>query len=193
MREGLRPAFARLLPLLLALTPVFTAAVAVASAPSAKAPQTDSKTATGTPPLVQADPAAIKKAIAQAGGSAVLVNIWATWCGPCREEFPDLLRVRRDLGSSGLKVILVSADFDDTRKDAEQFLREHGVDFPTYIKTGRDEDLIQALAPQWSGALPTTLIYDGQGTLQHVLEGKQTYATFHDKVVQVIRLGRKGT
>jgi thiol-disulfide isomerase/thioredoxin len=145
------------------------------------------------PALLQADPAAIRKAIAQAGGSAVLVNIWATWCGPCREEFPDILKIRRDLGSSGLKVILVSADFDDTRKDAEQFLRERGVDFPSYIKVGRDEDLIQALAPQWSGALPTTLIYDGQGTLQQVLEGKQTYATFHDKVVQVIRLGRKGT
>src|SRR5215831_14452214 len=145
------------------------------------------------PQLVQADPPAIRKAIAAAGGSAVLVNVWATWCGPCREEFPDLLRVRKDLAGDGLKVILVSADFDDTRKDAEAFLKEHGVDFPSYIKTGRDEDFIQTLAPQWSGALPVTLIYDGRGTLVHVLEGKQTYATFHDKVVQVIKLGRKGT
>ena len=145
-----------------------------------------------TPALQPADPAAIRKAIAQAGGSAVLVNVWATWCGPCREEFPDILRVRRDLGPQGLKVILVSADFDDTRKDAEQFLKDRGVDFPSYIKVGRDEDLIQALAPQWSGALPTTLLYDGKGTLVQVLEGKQTYATFHDKVVQVIQ-GRKGS
>jgi thiol-disulfide isomerase/thioredoxin len=146
----------------------------------------------GEPSLLQADPAAIRKAIAEAGGVAVLVNVWATWCGPCREEFPDILKIRRDLGSNGLKVILVSADFDDTRKDAEKFLRDRGVDFPSYIKTGRDEDLIAALAPQWSGALPATFIYDGKGTLVHVLEGKQTYATFHDKVVQVIRLGRKG-
>src|SRR5262245_29897636 len=95
--------------------------------------------------LIPAEPAAIRKAIESAGGRAVLVNIWASWCIPCREEFDDVLKVRRDLAGEGLKVILVSADFDDARDDAVRFLSERGVDFPSYVKTGRDEDFIATL------------------------------------------------
>jgi thiol-disulfide isomerase/thioredoxin len=142
------------------------------------------------PRLIPAEASAIKKAIESSGGTAVLVNIWATWCVPCREEFGDVLKVRHDLAGRGLKVLFVSADFDDARDDALRFLGERGVDFPSYWKVGRDEDFIAALAPEWSGVLPATLIYDGHGRLAKILEGKQSYETFRDQAIQVIEQGR---
>jgi thiol-disulfide isomerase/thioredoxin len=139
--------------------------------------------------LTPANAAAVKKAITAPGAKAVLVNIWATWCGPCRDEFPDVLRIRRDLGAQGVRVILVSADFDDSRDEAVKFLAGMGVDFPTFIKVGKDEEFIDGLAKEWTGTLPATLVYDGQGTLRDLREGKQTYDTFRGMVEKVLRDG----
>ena len=165
----------------------FSAALLCIAVPGRAAPVTPAPAA---PRLIPAEAPAIRKAVESAGGAAVLVNIWATWCVPCREEFGDVLKVRRDLAERGLKVILVSADFDDARDDAVRFLGERGVDFPSYVKVGRDEDFIAALAPEWSGVLPATLIYDGHGRLVKILEGQQTYETFRDWSIQAIEKGR---
>src|SRR5882672_8958026 len=101
-----------------------SAAVLLVAAPGWAAPVAP---VTVAPRLIPAEAPAIRKAVESAGGAAVLVNIWATWCVPCREEFGDVLKVRRNLAERGLKVILVSADFDDARDDAVRFLGERGV------------------------------------------------------------------
>lgn len=141
------------------------------------------------PVLTAADAASVKKAIAAPGAKAVLVNIWASWCGPCREEFPDVLKLRKDLQSQGLRVILVSADFDDARKDAVEFLKAMGVDFPSFIRVGKDEEFMNGLAKEWTGVLPATLVYDGTGMLRDLREGKQSYATFRGMVEKVLQDG----
>ena len=172
----------RLLPLVLCLPLLLAAAPAAPAAASASAPA-------GHPVLTPADAAAVKKAIAAPGAKAVLVNIWATWCGPCRDEFPDVLKIRKDLETQGLRVILVSADFDDGKADALKFLKDMGVDFPSFIKTGKDEDFMNGLAKEWSGMLPATLVYDGKGSLRDLREGKQSYATFRGMVEKVLKDG----
>jgi thiol-disulfide isomerase/thioredoxin len=141
------------------------------------------------PALTAANAATVKKAISAPGAKAVLVNIWATWCGPCRDEFPDVLRIRRDLQAQGLRVILVSADFDDAKADAVKFLTDMGVDFPSFIKTGKDEEFMNGLAKEWTGVLPATLVYDGHGTLRDLREGKQSYETFRGMVEKVLQDG----
>ncbi|HYM81181.1 MAG TPA: TlpA disulfide reductase family protein, partial [Candidatus Limnocylindria bacterium] len=97
------------------------------------------------------------------GAEVVLVNIWATWCAPCREEFPDLMRLNERYRDRGLRLILVSADFEDQLPLARRFLAKQGVDFPSYLKTGDDMRFINAMDSRWTGALPATLIYDGRG------------------------------
>jgi len=141
------------------------------------------------PTLTPAKAADVKKAIAAPGAKAVLVNIWASWCGPCRDEFPDVLKIRRDLGPQGVRVILVSADFDNARADAVKFLGDMGVDFPSFIKQGKDEEFIDGLAKEWTGTLPATLVFDGSGTLRDLREGKQSYETFRSMVEKVLKDG----
>lgn len=126
--------------------------------------------------------AGVKELIAARHGRVVLVNVWATWCDPCREEFPDLLRVRRELGPQGLDVVLISADFASQLPQVSGFLMRSGVDFSTYFKTEKDEKFINALEPRWSGALPMTLLVARDGRRAGFWEGKTSYQTFVAKV-----------
>jgi thiol-disulfide isomerase/thioredoxin len=159
------------------------ARAAASTPPAAGAP---SQPTPAAPRLVPADAAAVLRAVRASGARAVVVNIWATWCGPCREEFPDILKVGRDLKERGAALVLVSGDFDDTRDDAVKFLAEHGVDFTTYLKTGGDGAFIDGLAPAWSGMLPATMVFDGAGRLRHLKEGKVAYKELRDLVLEVI-------
>lgn len=121
------------------------------------------------------------------GASAVLVNVWATWCLPCREEFPDLLKLRGELLDRGLRVLFVSADFEDDREaQVRKFLAAQGVDFPSFLKEEKDEEFIDGLEPRWSGALPVTLVYDDGGTLRRFWEGAAAYDVMKQRVLDVI-------
>ena len=139
------------------------------------------------PPPTPATAAQVLDAVKAAKQKVVVVNVWATWCIPCREELPDLLKLRRDYKDRGVELLLVSGDFSSEREQAAAFLSEQGVDFPTYIKTGDDMAFINAFDPKWSGALPATFIYDGQGKLRHALLGKSSYAQFEAQVLDVLR------
>lgn len=139
------------------------------------------------PPLAPATARQVLDAVKAAKAKVVVVNVWATWCIPCREEMPDLVKLRRDYKDRGVALLLVSGDFSTERDAAATFLGEQGVDFPTYIKTGDDMAFINAFDPKWSGALPATFIFDGQGTLRHALLGKSSYAQFEAKVLDVLQ------
>src|ERR1044071_5693728 len=84
------------------------------------------------PPVTPATSQEITKAARNSGAKVVLVNLWASWCGPCREEFPDLVRLQRDYESRGLKVIFVS--WDDSPQIAAKFLARQGVSSASFIK-----------------------------------------------------------
>lgn len=131
----------------------------------------------------------IVAAAAAPGARATLVNVWASWCAPCREEFPGLLQVARAHRSEGLRFILVSADFDDQLSPARQFLREHGYADTSFVKTGDDMSFIQTLTPKWSGALPATLVYDARGRLVSFWEGMADPDRFEHAVRQALAGG----
>src|SRR5436190_22441496 len=80
------------------------------------------------PKLKDAKADDILAAVKAAKGKVVLVNCWATWCMPCRNEMPDLLKLRSELRTKGFELVLVSADFDDAAAAAQTFLGSKGVD-----------------------------------------------------------------
>jgi thiol-disulfide isomerase/thioredoxin len=120
-------------------------------------------------------PASSREILGLASGGrarATLVNVWATWCVPCREEFPLLVRLAREYQPRGLELILVSADFDDRLPAVRRFLAAQGVTDTSYLKAEGDQSFIDALSPKWSGALPATFVYDGAGRQIAFWEGK---------------------
>jgi thiol-disulfide isomerase/thioredoxin len=143
---------------------------------SAAAPGSDSSADAATPPLAPVEVGEILAAARAPGAQATMINVWASWCVPCREEFPDLVRLERAYRGRGLRVLLVSTDFDSV--DARKFLTRQGVDFPSYFKTGDDMSFINGLNPKWSGALPATFLYDSTGRLVSFWEGRADYPKF---------------
>jgi thiol-disulfide isomerase/thioredoxin len=141
-------------------------------------------------PVTSAD---IQRIVRDPGAKAVLVNMWATWCGPCREEFPGLVRVARQYQREGLKVMLVSADSEKDMATVKKFLAEEGVGFPAYIQAEKDQPFIDGMGKQWTGALPATFLYDGNGKLHDFWEGAATFSVFQQKVVEVLQKQTKPT
>ena len=120
------------------------------------------------------------------GGNATLVNLWATWCAPCRHEMPALLKVARAHRDDGLRLMLVSADFDDQIGAVRRFLATHAVDETTFIKTGSDNEFINTLHSEWSGALPATLVVDRHGRLTDFWEGAADENRFSHAVIAAL-------
>ena len=100
-----------------------------------------------------------------------LINLWATWCGPCVAEFPELVTIMHLYRDRGLELVTISAD-DPSRKDkALSFLKGKQASGPNYLYTGDDKyTMIEAVDPKWDGALPYTMLVDPDGK---IIYGKQ--------------------
>ncbi len=135
-----------------------------------------SSSAYAAPRVTPADAPTVKRAVAAQRGHVVLVNFWATWCGPCVAEFPAIVKISWQDRARGLRTIAVSADMlKDRHTKVEPFLAKQGAAFPAYVeKSGDPGDFINAFDPAWQGDLPRTLIYDRRGRLVRTLAGEQT-------------------
>jgi thiol-disulfide isomerase/thioredoxin len=118
--------------------------------------------------LLDGGPGAFKGRLAELRGVPVVVNQWASWCGPCRFEFPFFERqAKKHRG----RVAFLGVDSQDSRDDAEEFLEEFRVPFPHYY----DKDASIARLFEGGRAWPTTAFYNAQGELTQTHLG--AYAT----------------
>lgn len=119
------------------------------------------------------------------GEKPVLVNVWATWCIPCVEEFPHIMRLKETYGEE-FELVFISGDFEEAKEEAQAFLKAQNVNFITYYKTGNDNEFIETLSPEWSGALPFTIIYAADGSVSAQWEGKATYEEFESELLKAV-------
>ncbi len=119
----------------------------------------------------------------------LLVNFWATWCVPCREEFPDLVKIDNKFRSRGLNFFTVSADeAAEIATTVPQFLREvKATNIPAYlIDSTETEAAINLLDKDWSGALPTTFLFDKAGNLVFKHSGRIKRAELEAAIKRVM-------
>jgi len=95
----------------------------------------------------------------------LLLNFWATWCDPCREEFPDLVKLDADYKDKGLNFIAVSLDdITDIKSEVPKFLNQMKATMPVVLLNVNDpEPAIKVVDPTWDGQLPATFLYDKEG------------------------------
>ena len=133
------------------------------------------------------DAAGLKQAIASQKGRVVLVNFWATWCVPCREEFPELAKLQKRHGPEGLQLIGVSTDFAKQRPEVEKFLAQQRPSFANYWKkSGGDEAFINAVDRSWGGELPFSVLYDRSGRKVRVFSGSLPIAAVDQEIRRLL-------
>jgi thiol-disulfide isomerase/thioredoxin len=116
---------------------------------------------------------------------AVILNVWATWCIPCIEEFPYIVEVRNEF-KEDLEVIFISADFPEAKDRVLEFLGNNQVYWQTYLKNDRDEPFIDAVWTEWTGALPATIVYNTEGKRVAAFERPATFTEFRNLAIQAI-------
>ena len=95
----------------------------------------------------------------------LLLNFWATWCDPCREEFPDLVKLDADYKDKPLSFIAISLDdITDLNSEVPKFLTQMKATMPVVLLNVKDpEPAIKVVDPTWDGQLPATFLYDKDG------------------------------
>jgi len=127
-----------------------------------------------------------KNMVAQYHGRPLVVTFWATWCGPCRDEFPMITELAKEYGPQGLVVVGVSLDEDSDMPLVRKFLADTHPGFENYRqKPGIDVDsFYQGVNPDWRGTMPQTDFYARDGHLARYFVGQKS----RDAFVQAIRL-----
>ena len=115
--------------------------------------------------LLPGGPAAFKARLAELRGHPVVVNKWASWCGPCRAEFPDF---QRSALKYGKRVAFIGVDGNDNHGDALKFLKQYPVPYPSY----EDGDGKIAQVLNATVAFPTTVFYDRRGNVSYLHQGQ---------------------
>jgi thiol-disulfide isomerase/thioredoxin len=131
--------------------------------------------------IVPVSAAQVRDVVAAARGDVVLLNVWATWCNPCRQEFPHLVRLQRELAGQGFSLVLVSADFDRQLPKVGEFLAGHGWTSAPTERSARTPSS-STESTRAGPALPATFLYDRGGTLRDFWEGQLSYEEFLERV-----------
>lgn len=145
------------------------------AAPRSAAPAGAARALAGSPPALAAlhdqanaflsgSPAEVKDRLTELRGHPVVVNGWASWCGPCRAEFPFLQRASVRFGR---QVAFLGLNAGDNAADAKKFNRAFPVSYPSYV----DPSFRTTTALKSPKGLPFTLFYDKAGKLAFVHQG----------------------
>ena len=119
---------------------------------------------------------------AQWRGKVLVVNFWATWCEPCREEMPEFVRAQQEFGPQGLQFVGIAIDQADK---AARFARELNVNYPVLIGSYDAMELSKSLGNRLV-ALPFTIVIDRHGNVAHTQLGPLKKAQLQSIISKLI-------
>jgi len=175
---------------LLILLGCFALAVAVCTrAEAARATTTqgsEKAAAEPTPQLI--DLSGYQQMVAGYQGKALMVTFWATWCEPCRDEYPMIVDLAKKYAPQGLVVVGISVDEKSDMNLVRQFLDQTHPGFPNYVeKPGIDVDAFyQGVNPDWRGTMPHTVFYGRDGHIARYLIGASPKAAFENAIELIL-------
>ena len=152
------------------------AALSCAAIPQAKAPS--------DPKLIDAQ--GFQKIVAKYHGKPLLINFWATWCEPCRDEYPLLNELAKQYMPQGLMVVGVNYDQDGDLILMRRFIARYKPVFTNYRKKQGGEAEFNQIIPGWKGELPATVFYDRDGKQVGHIVGAGTRETFEPAIRSVL-------
>jgi len=121
-------------------------------------------------------------------GNIILFNFWATWCHPCIEEFPDIVKLYNNNKKNDFRVIFISLDFPgELESKVKPFLKSNNVDFPSFFGDfKKPEELMDYFDKNWDGAIPATFIFDKNGGLKYKYIGSRSYEKFEKELLIIL-------
>jgi cytochrome c biogenesis protein CcmG/thiol:disulfide interchange protein DsbE len=126
--------------------------------------------------------------LAQYRGDVVVVNVWATWCGPCRIEMPSLEQLYQTYGPRGLRVVAISVDDNGHDADIQSFARDYRLTFDIF------HDGSGALESQYqTGGVPETFVIGRDGVIRKRVMGAEDWASHGNETLIARLLAEHGT
>jgi thiol-disulfide isomerase/thioredoxin len=156
-------------------------------------PQAPKTAAPRDPELIDAQ--GYEKLVQQYRGKPLLVTFWATWCEPCRDEYPMLNELAKQYAPQGLKVVGVDLDQDGDLILMRRFIARYKPIFPNYRKKpseegGSEESAFrQAILPGWNGTLPASFFYAKDGRRVGGFVGERNRETYEEAIRSLLGLG----
>ena len=137
------------------------------------------------------DEAGLKELIKNNSDKLRLINIWATWCGPCVTEFPEFISINRMFRRRDFEFISISADDPAKKEKVLKFLQQQQASNTNYLFSVDDKyKLIEAVDPNWQGALPYTILVEPGGKIVYGKQGPIDAAEIKRLVVDNKVIGR---
>lgn len=153
--------------------------------------KSDSEWATHPVTLDTIDVAGIKDLVKNNSNKLLLINVWATWCGPCVNEFPSFITINRMYRLRDFQFISISADNPEKKDKVLQFLQSIHAANTNYLFNSDDKyKLIEAVDPNWSGALPYTILVEPGGKIVYANQGEIDAMEMKTSIVENKLIGR---
>jgi len=135
------------------------------------------------------DTEALKGLLTQQREGPLLVNFWATFCDPCRDEFPDLVKIDKDYRPRSLEFVTVSLDdMSEIKNEVPKFLNSMKATMPAYLLNVSDpEPAINSVDRTWRGDLPATFLYNEKGEIVYKHFGRVNTAELRDAIEKVVK------